>query len=78
MVCTDTSVSFFGVNMATEKFHHIMWQAIKNCLGAYNFKNDEEHNANHNRVVRKHQDSALNYDTYEIGVAMFVFTGDVL
>ena len=55
-----------------------MWQAIKNCLGAYNFKNDEEHNANHNRVVRKHQDSALNYDTYEIGVAMFVFTGDVL
>ena len=30
----------FGVNMATEKFQHIIWQILKDCPGAHNIHND--------------------------------------
>ena len=30
----------FGINMATEKFQHIIWQILKDCLGAQNSHDD--------------------------------------
>ena len=78
----------FGVNMATEKFQQIVWQIIKDCPGAYNLHddlrvvgaNDEEHDENLERVVRKLEESGLtlNYDKCEIGVGSMIYMGDVL
>ena len=78
----------FGVNMATEKFPQIVWQIIRDCPGAYNLHddlrvvgaNDEEHDENLNRVMRKLEESGLtlNYDKCEIGVSSMVYMGDVL
>lgn len=30
----------FGVNMATEKFQHTIWQILKDCLGVHNVHDD--------------------------------------
>ena len=30
----------FGVNMATEKFQHIIWQILKDCPGTHNIHDD--------------------------------------
>lgn len=78
----------FGVNMATEKFQQIVWQIIQDCPGAYNLHddlrvvgtNDEEHDENLERVMRKLEESGLtlNYDKCEIGVGSMIYMGDVL
>ena len=78
----------FGVNMATEKFQQIVWQVIKDCLGAYNLHDDlrvvgaddKEHDENLERVMRKLEESVLilNYEKCEIGVSSMVYMGDVL
>ena len=55
----------FGVNMATEKFQHIIWQVIKGCPGVHNLHDDirvvgktqEDHDTNLYRVVCKLQES---------------------
>lgn len=72
----------FGVNMATEKFQQIVWQIIQDCPGAYNLHddlrvvgaNDEEHDENLERVMRKLEESGLtlNYDKCEIGVGSMI------
>ena len=51
----------FGVNMATEKFQHIIWQILKDCPGAHNIHDDihvigaseEEHDERLNQVMKK-------------------------
>lgn len=78
----------FGVNMATEKFQHIIWQTIKDCPGAYNMYDDlrvvgadqREHDENLERVMRKLQSSGLtlNYEKCQIGVDHMTYMGDIL
>ena len=77
----------FGVNMAMENFQEIVWQVIKDCLGAYNLHDlrvvgadDKEHEANLERAMRKLEESGLtlNYEKCEIGVSSMVYMGDVL
>ena len=77
----------FGVKIATEKFHQIVWQIIKDCLGAHNLHddlqvvgaNDKEHDENLDRVMYKLQESrlTLNFDKYEVGVNSMFYMGDV-
>lgn len=51
--------------MGTEKFQQIVWQIIQDCPGAYNLHddlrvvgaNDEEHDGNLERVMRKLEES---------------------
>ena len=74
--------------MATEKFGQIVWQIIQDCTGAYNLHdnlrvvgaNDEEHDENLERVMRRLEESGLtlNYDKCEIGVNSMNYMGDVL
>ena len=62
----------FGVNMATEKFQHIIWQILKDCPGAHYIHDDirvigsleEECNERLNQVMKKLEESGLtlNYD----------------
>ena len=78
----------FGVNMATEKFQHIIWQVIKGCPGVHNLHDDirvvgktqEDHDVNLYRVVCKLQESGLtlNYSKCVIGVDKMIYMGDVL
>ena len=69
----------FGVNMATEKFQHIIWQMLKDCPGAHNIHDDirvigaseEEHDERLNQVMKKLEESGLtlNYGKCQIGVS---------
>jgi len=60
----------FGVNMATEKFQHIIWQILKDCPGTHNIDDDirvvgtseEEHEERLNEVMRKLEESGLTLD----------------
>ena len=74
--------------MATEKFQQIVSQIIQDCPGTYNLHDDSrvvgtddnEHDENLERVMRKLQESGLtlNYDKCEIGVPSMTYMGDVL
>ena len=69
----------FGVNMATEKFQHIIWPILKDCPGAHNIHNDirvigaseEEHDERLSQEMKKLEESGLtlNYDKCQIGVS---------
>ena len=51
----------FGVNMATDKFQHIIWQILKDCPGTHNIHDDirvagrseEEHDKRLNKVIKR-------------------------
>ena len=78
----------FGVNMATEKFQHIIWQILKDCPGAHNIHDDirvvgaseEEHDERLNQVMKKLEESGLtlNYEKCQIGVSSMEYLGNVL
>ena len=78
----------FGVNMATEKFQHIIWQILKDCPGAHNIHDDirvtgaseEEHDERLNQVMKKLEESGLtlNYDKCQIGVSSMEYLGNLL
>ena len=78
----------FGVNMATEKFQHIIWQILKDCLGTHNIHDDirvvgtskEERDESLNQVMKKLEESGstLNHDKCQIGVRSMEYMGNVL
>ena len=78
----------FGVNMATEKFQHIIWQIPKDCPGSHNIHDDirvvgaseEEHDEILNQVMKKLEESGLtlNYDKCQIGVRSMEYLGNML
>ena len=78
----------FGVNMATEKFKHIIWQVLKDCPGAHNIHDDirivgatkEEHDERLDRMMKKLQESGLtlNYQKCQIGVTSMEYLGNTL
>ncbi|KAK3723785.1 hypothetical protein QZH41_007092 [Actinostola sp. cb2023] len=78
----------FGVNMASEKFQHIMWQILKDCPGAHNIHDDvrvvgsteEEHDERLERVLTKLEENnlTLNYKKCEIGVTSMSYMGNIL
>ena len=87
MVFAPTSILLFDVNMATEKFQHIIWQILKDCPGAHNIHNDiheigasEELAERLNRVMKKLEESGLtlNYNKCQIGVSSMEYLGNVL
>ena len=78
----------FGVNMAAEKFQHIIWQILKDRPGRHNIDDDirivgtskEEHDERLNEVMKKLEESGLtlNYDKCQIGVSSMEYLGNVL
>ena len=78
----------FGVNMASEKFQHIIWQILKDCPGTHNIYDDirvvgtseKEHDERLNDVMTKLEESGLtlNYDKCQIGVRSMEYLGNVL
>ena len=78
----------FGVNMATEKFQHIIWQIFKDCPGRHNIHDDirivgtpeEEHDERLNEVIKKLEESGLtlNCDKCQIGMSSMEYLGNVL
>ena len=78
----------FGVNMATEKFQHIIWQILKDCPGTHNIHDairvvgtsEEEHDERLNEVMKKLEESGLtlNFDKCQIGVNSMEYLGNVL
>ena len=78
----------FGVNMATEKFQHIILQILKDCPGTHNIHDDirvvctseEEHDERLNQETKKLEESGLmlNYDKCQIGVRSMEYLGNVL
>ena len=78
----------FGVNMATEKFQHIIWHILKDCPGTNNIHDDirvvgtseEEHDERLNEVMKNLEESGLtlNYDKCQIVVSSMEYLGNVL
>ncbi len=78
----------FGINMATEKFNHIIRQILQDCPGAFNIhddiivggRNEEEHDERVLKVVRKFEECGLtfNYEKTEFKVNKVNFMGHTL
>ena len=78
----------FGVNMATEKFQHIIWRILKDCPGTHNIHDDipvvgtseEEHDERLNEVMKNLEESGLtlNYNKCQIGGSSMEYLGNVL
>ena len=74
----------FGVhvNMATEKFQHIIWQILKDCPGTHNVHDDirvvgtsEEE---HDERLNEESGLTLNYDKCQTGVSSMEYLGNIL
>ena len=78
----------FGVNMATEKFQHIMWQIVQGLPGVHNIHDDirvvaDSHAQLYDRVeavIKKLSEKGLtlNFQKCVMGVESMTFMGDTL
>ena len=78
----------FGVNMATEKFQHIMWQIVQGLPGVHSMHDDirvvaDNHNQLYERVeavvkALSAKNLTLNFDKCIMGVDKMTFMGETI
>ena len=75
----------FGVNMASEKFNHIIRQVVQDCPGAFNIHDDvivdeDQHDERVLRVMKKFAESGLtlNFEKLDFGVRKVNFMGHTM